>query len=950
MKRRIKQYRIYKISTDRLVKHEGKIPKIVPITLTEREALERQELVAIQSNQLTNKIFNLLNLQQESSVELLDKIVNVVVPTDAKKQGEKDYATIAKNGFELNGKKYVRLFSGSGQIRRNTVTFIRQDLYAPIYSSLLCGLTDDDFGKEFNAAKFNAYCGLNMSGCYLLPGQLSPNVCVVDDFEQIRPHSTVNHVTERQVQYITLPDEDYILEEGQTDYLIENGKAIRISDGVSFTIRKGVKKQIQTALYDEIEDSPALNSFDGQGLMSPVWAERVAQNLGLDYTPAALIIRAPWVKGLLANIPFHEWFYERGIYEIQDSFGKIHSIDDIDVIISKSQFKMHKVYKAKCEALGVNVWDYYVDQMKKNNLLWGVVKANNAVDDDYKALNYQYLQALQLSNAEVDKLCELTETFLREINSGDLETVYNYLMVNGKSYSADSPDDENDVAEDDGATYKKLFQRVLEANPAFLEDKYIRSLILKECESKLNAAKLGKVLVRGNFQFCISDPVAQLQWIAKNHCGVNMDVRGIVGAGEVYSNYWLDSGETQEIVLMRSPLIDRNEIAKRRLIQTRQHYFRYLGSGVVYSIHDLTALQQGGCDFDGDITFSTNEPIIRNGCYDYSTAKPLYYALSTTDLVGRIIPINIIKADKRGLNSKVGKISNKGGSLYAMLELYSPDSPEYQKIYDSIVALGQVVGMEIDRIKTAVAPTNPLEWTPIQITRQQSADFETVETGSDAEREGIDRHNAICPILKPYYFRYNYDYIEKSIRDLDRVFNKLCRHTWNMRLNELADLCKSGQANEEQQKVYSQYLRAYPVIDTNCVVNRICHRFEVFDTQLKRDTLAEGENLLSNYVSCREFDSALISKVTGIVNEYKRAKRFLVKRMCAENKDSAKVKGHKTHETQILLANHYRDLLLELVNDDLQLCFDILVAVADVKTVWDLLDMQIVQVIRRHDT
>ena len=71
--------------------------------------------------------------------------------------------------------------------------------------------------------------------------------------------------------------------------------------------------------------------------------------------------------------------------------------------------------------------------------------------------------------------------------------------------------------------------------------------------------------------------------------------------------------------------------------------------------------------------------------------------------------------------------------------------------------------------------------------------------------------------------------------------------------------------------------------------------------------------------------------------------------MCAENKDSTKVKGHKTHETQILLANHYRDLLLELVEDDLQKCFNILVSIADTKTVWDLLDTKIVQVIRRQD-
>ena len=103
-----------------------------------------------------------------------------------------------------------------------------------------------------------------------------------------------------------------------------------------------------------------------------------------------------------------------------------------------------------------------------------------------------------------------------------------------------------------------------------------------------------------------------------------MKIKVKVGAGHIYSNYWMNAGEeTKEIVLMRSPVIDRNEIAKRNLIPTTEHYFRYLFSGLIYSIHDLTALQQGGCDFDGDISFSTNNSIVLKGSYDYDVAKPL---------------------------------------------------------------------------------------------------------------------------------------------------------------------------------------------------------------------------------------------------------------------------------------------------------------------------------------
>ena len=115
----------------------------------------------------------------------------------------------------------------------------------------------------------------------------------------------------------------------------------------------------------------------------------------IDYTPAELIIRAPWVKGLLAAVPFPEYFAERGITKITDAFGKVRRIDDIDVLLSKSQFKMFKIYKAKCDAMGINAWDYHVQSMIDNHLRWGVARGSKKKDDDEKSLNYQYLQALQ---------------------------------------------------------------------------------------------------------------------------------------------------------------------------------------------------------------------------------------------------------------------------------------------------------------------------------------------------------------------------------------------------------------------------------------------------------------------------------------------------------------------------------------------------------------------------
>lgn len=938
MRRKLKQYEIYKLTTDRLTEIKGKDIKIIPLDLNKRQALENGEMVKIQSNQLTNKILELFN----GKVNMSDIIVNVVVPPESKRTGEQEYKALATNGFILNGNKYVRLYSGSGQIRRNTITFIREDLYEPIFNTLLCGLTLEDFGDSFNAAKFNAYSGLNMSGCHLLPFNLAPRVCVVDDYEAIRPHTMVNYVTEESVEYITLPDCDFVLKEGQTGFSIMNDKAIRKSDNTEFTIHKGIMKHIKSIPYDEIEGSPQLNSFDGQGLMCPEYAQKVSVYLGYGYIPSEMIIRAPWVKGLLATVPFHEYFNERGITEIVDAFGKVRQIADIDVLLSKAQFKMHKIYKEKCEGTGVNPWDYHVKAMQDNKLKWGVVKPNSKKDDTEKALNYQYLQALQLDNSDIEALCSRTEEFLLRLNSGNIEEVYDNLIVNNKGFLDATINNED-------CDYKKLFQKVIECNPNLINDKYIRSLIYKECDTKINGAKLGKILIRGNFQFCVSDPLAQLQWIEKNHCNSDIEVVGVVPEGCVYSNYWLNSDDnTGEVVIMRSPLIDRNEISKRKLIQESHQLFRYLESGIVISIHDLTALAGGGFDYDGDILFTTNNEIIAKGCYNYETARPLYYELGSTDLVGEITQYNIIEADIRGLNSKVGTISNKAGSLYAMLTEYESNSDTYNLIYDNIISLGQIVGMEIDRIKTAVSPTFPLTWNALQPKSIQKRDFTCEQTESEEELEGIYRHNALVPDVKPYYFRYNYYYLDYAIRQLEKAFNKVSIMTFGIKLSELIRECECGNATPEMMQLYKQYRKSYPVIDTDCVVNHVCHHFEDFEKSMEKQVRTEGTNMLKDFVTDESLDMELLEQVKNLLDGYSRYKRITARNCNSNMMDSTRKVKESTSNILDMMKSFYKEEVLKLTGGNIQRAFDYIVRASKYESqIWEILDTDILQIIKR---
>lgn len=939
----INTYELLKIEIDRLVSAYGKKYKIKPLTLTKEEALNNGELIRIQENQLTHIIFDHFRNQ---SIDLSKIIVNVHVTPELKTKGEKMYQELATHGFDINGVHYIRFASGSGQIRRNTITFIRDDLYTPITKTLLCGLSFHDFGKDFNAAKYNAYFSLNMSDCHLLPVSLSPRVCIVDDMETIRPHDTVNYVTEKNVMFLTMPDDDYILSPDDHNFDVVGNKAIRKSDGVAFTIRHGVHKEISAMPYDEIKNSPCLNSFDGQGLMCPEWARKVSGYLQFGYCAAEMIVRAPWCKGLVATMDFHRWFSEHGITEIVDSFGTVRKVSEIDAILSKSQFKMHKVYKAKCADMGVNPWDYLVSNMQANNLRWGVVKPNKP-DDYEKALNYQYLEALDLNNDDVEKLCQRTIDFFKKLNSGDIEEVYKNLI--GVSVPYEDIDTTNDdCCEDDRKDTRPRFQKAIESNPDLINDKYIRSLILQECETKLDAAKLGKILVRGNYQFCVSDPIAQLEWIAKNHGGLDIDVVGVVPSGCVYSNYWLNADDNNGVVtLLRSPLIDRNEIAKRTLVNQRNDYLEYLNSGIIYSIHDLTLLQQAGADCDGDLSFSTNDAIVAKGSYDYGVARPLYYALGATGLVGAIDNENVTQADIRGLNSKVGQISNKAASLYAMMNLYEPESKENAKIYNSIVALGEVVGMEIDRIKTGVKPTLPLEWKPYQVEWKSNNDDEDVMITSEPEAKGIYRHNDLVPDVKPYFLKYNYLYLDRDIRQLKTACNRSSVINFGMKLDELIAECESGNGTDEMQSLYNLYKSAYPVIDTDCVVNHISHLFEQVHFDLHKQISSEGRDMLKEFISDNPTDKDTLMEVCNIYDGYRRFLRVETKKSRSNWKDGAKDIKHHNSDIFESMREHYKKVIRKVCGS-YQNAFDCLVFLSKgyEKIVWDLLGDNLLSIVK----
>ena len=908
---------IYKLPMEKIMEHKNHIDGY-----TDEQAIMNGELVPISSSQLTGKIHDSYSENGLDGLTVKDAIVNIVVPTangkNAKKAAEA-YSELAHHGFDLNGRRYVRLCAGSGQLRQNTITFIWDVMHQYITEALYCGISPEELGDNFSVSKWNAYVGLSESGMHFLKS--APRVCVVSDYEEIKPHLPIDYIT---------------------------------TECTSGRRNKRVEKTITQHYYDEPEmNFDPLNSFDGQGLADPEWMRQVAMELGYlrensGYVPSEYILRAPWCKGLVVAFDFKAYCRERGVTTIKDVYGQSYAVEDIDVLLSISQFKMWKVYGKHGGR------QYHQESMRKYGLRWGVVIANKEHDDDYRTLNYQYLQALDLDDADIDRLCSHTEDLLTKLCSGHTETVYRTLVGFSGGVDDSIGNDCGDATEA-AKPAASLLQRAIAHNYDLLQDSYIQTLIHREVESKFNGAKIGKLLCRGGYSFIVSDPVAQIQHIIRSHAvdgDHDIAVSGLIPAHEIYSAYWNRVRPAPDkVVLMRSPLIDSSEVTVCGLARTSEmdKWYSHIKSGLILSIHDVNTLALQNCDFDGDRCFSSNDPVLIKGAQ--RNPVPILYPSAGKQLKGAITFESMIEADIRGLNSAVGSLSNQATCLYALRDKFSKDSPEYAELSRRIKIVSELVGVEIDKIKTGIPPQKPSAWNREQMPYEQfiGADGKMVKAPacSPEEQERIRKHNALIPDNKPLFMRYIYDAMNTDLARYDKSFDDVSKYNGGPRLAELLGTPHES-LDDDARYMLDKYHRYLPAIDSPCIMNKICKRFEHLQKQLKR--CKDSRNMLLDFATPQEFDSAVLEHMAELIDLLQRQKRFITRTNNTTNTNGGKKIAKDTKERFDVLYDYVRGQIMELVGGDIQSAYNYLVELVRHRhyaesTVWAVLDELILLVI-----
>jgi len=628
------------------------------------------------------------------------------------------YKNILDNGLYVNDREYVRFLSGSGNIRRNTVFFIDKEYKSPMQEILDNGR---DLSEPLNPAKYNAYFGLCGSAGYRVS---TPLFAVIPDYEYKRM--------------------------GKFDFIHDSGD------------------------IEEIEREVELNVFDGQGLISPRLSKRWGDELGLDYLPSSFIIRAPFLKGQVVTFDYDELSKKLGASMGTDLWGNEFVIQDMDLIISESQFKLGSSYGSLQE---------YLYHMNKNELSFRVLRYSPKELRNDTSSNYMFLQVLDLDDDDIYNLTQHTLKYFEDIQYADEKVSALYLSGANAFEQSFTSDDFHNL---------DIVSKSILAYPPLLHERYMGGRIHNVLAKKDKQAKLGKLFFQGNYSLMVSDPYAQAEWL----CGHVPE--GLLKEDQFYSSYWNRHG-VKEVPIARPPLTHNSEMRSARLVDGWEHsdWYQYLDACFVFNIWGLDVFYLADADFDGDILHSNNRPefinkAVRGNPIDYNHGAAEKSKLSEEFL---------IKGDIDGMGSSIGFITNSSSALHCMKYNYEVGSPEHNEIERRLKIFRQLQGSEIDKAKTGESQRKiPDSWS------RWSKDISELDKKLVADK-------------RPYFTRYLYDSYNKKYREHVEAYNK---YAWSHFNRGIEEILGDENRNKKEQEFVNRYYKYSFFLFSESPMNKVC--------------------------------------------------------------------------------------------------------------------------------
>lgn len=613
------------------------------------------------------------------------------------------FDSIIHNGFDYKGRHFVFFTAGAGQTRCKKSTFVNEKLLDKNFNRLFCGLTPEIINEKggMNTNKYLAYTSLCQTNTEIWKNFNIDRAIVVDDIEYNIPDQQVRYI------YTESPDDKeqmkYLQEE--IERCNEQLKEIKIKKQ---NRPRGFKRP-QTEIMEErnIQNRRKALREDIQELKSKYHRSEVrTMPVTIPFTDGfgislrkieSSMIRLPFIKGLIAYCPrraFVDWCSANSIpiHKVVDIYGKSYSINEIDYIFTKSQFKMWKYYNNVLDENGNIIktgWEVYKENFKKYGCDACRCNVERGVKLNSKT-NYQVLQTLttEMTDDDILSLASYDINCLNGIGR-NVQCMLNVLGANEKK---------ND--------HMNWLQKSLILYPEMLKDFYVKTLLKNTKDSMIKNFRSGKFSINGAYVFAIPDTLACLQYWFTDMDKTDLSKFGFVKDGNVSCRLFQNQ---EELDCLRSPHLDHAHCIRKNQINDKTKTWTK-SNGIYIGMQDIMS-KLLMYDNDGDKLLVHNNKTIIKCAKQYQRKHgmiPNYYDMpkASPELISSDSLYNgIVMAYHHG---NIGTPSNEITKIWQTL---SPDSTEeeIQHAINVIALRCADVNFTIDYAKTLYKPTIPKE-------------------------------------------------------------------------------------------------------------------------------------------------------------------------------------------------------------------------------------------------
>lgn len=624
--------------------------------------------------------------------------------------------------------------------------------------------------------------------------------------------------------------------------------------------------------YAEVE----LNASDGYGLMSPSLAKIWSDDLKLDYLMPGCCCRNSFMKGMAFTFDFHE-FADRyaNSRTVTDVWGTEYNIDDIDLILTTSMLKLWDSYKS---------YEDYHNNCVKNGYTYAATKVCPNVLDNERTLNYQFIQSYELTDSQIYDLVSPTINEIKSVLHKDVNKSILFL----RGLSVTDSNFMNDLQDD--------YIKALMIDSRMIDDPYVIDKINLMIKKKINDAKIGTVKVKGNYATISGDPFALCQHIFR--IDVPNENLGLLKAGEMYSNYWVTKN-VEKVCCFRAPMTCHNNIRVLKVAYNSDidYWFQYMNTVNILNCHDTTVHACNGADNDGDIFFTTNNPILLNNTKDTPAIMCVQHKAEKQVITEK----SLVKANKNSFGDDIGTVTNRITAMFDVQAKFPKNSDEWN-LLDYRIKCGQLLQQDvIDKTKGIISKPMPKHW----YTKEIIVDNDTAEV-----REKKEYNNMLTASKKPYFMNYIYPEQKTKYNKFIKSSNISGLFDYRKTIAEL----RNKVCNEQEQEFLRYYDMLFPVFDEESTMNRLCHMVET-----------EFDGYICNLKKTVEFDSKLLkSGVEYSKTTYSKIKK-LYKKFNSElsylrPKNYTKKSMDEYVQQVEILKEKYRELCVKACTNKYELC------------------------------